>query len=169
MPNMAPTYPSSMAGMQTSKWPMKTARMARPGLRPLLTDVEATWYMEIEKASATQNPSKEGHVHVRSGDPRGMGSCSLLVEIWSSEWFEYDDCTARRLRRPMMSKELGDRALSPSCREIDKERSVLEQYWRSYYWYRYSGTYIALYFLLWFHYNLLPVFWWLEIGMKHTR
>lgn len=76
--------------------------MARPGFRPLLTEVEATWYMEIEKASAIQKPRRDGHVHVRSGEPNGTGSCSLLVDIWSSEPFEYADWTASRCLKLML-------------------------------------------------------------------
>jgi hypothetical protein len=43
-----------------------------------VTDEEATWYMEILKASAIQNPSSEGHVHFLSSDSKGTGSRSLF-------------------------------------------------------------------------------------------
>jgi hypothetical protein len=55
-----------------------TARMARPGLNPLVMEDEATWYMEMEKASAIQKPKREGHAHLRSGESNGTGSRSLL-------------------------------------------------------------------------------------------
>lgn len=52
--------------------------MARPGLKPFVMEDDATWYMEMLKASAIQNPRREGHVHVRSGESNGTGSRSLF-------------------------------------------------------------------------------------------
>lgn len=52
--------------------------MANPGLNPLVMELEATWYMEILNASATQKPSRDGHVHFRSSDSNGTGSRSLF-------------------------------------------------------------------------------------------
>lgn len=52
--------------------------IAKPGLKPFVIDDEATWYIEILKASATQNPRSEGQVHVLSSDSKGTGSRSLF-------------------------------------------------------------------------------------------
>jgi len=54
--------------------------MARPGLRPLVMEDEATWYIEMLNASAIQNPSNDGHVHVLSLELEGTGSRSLFDE-----------------------------------------------------------------------------------------
>ena len=64
--------------MQTKRCPTIMAVMAKPGLSPLVMEDEATWYIEILKASATQNPRSEGHVHFLFSDSKGMGSRSLL-------------------------------------------------------------------------------------------
>lgn len=56
--------------------------------------------MEMEKASAIQKPSRLGQPQVRSGEPRGTGSISLLdsrlpsVPIWA-----FSDRSCNRCRR----------------------------------------------------------------------
>ena len=79
MPYMHPIYPFNIAGTQTRRYPTSTATtMDNPGLSPLVIADEATWYIEMLKASATQKPSREGHVHLRSSDSKGTGSRSLF-------------------------------------------------------------------------------------------
>jgi hypothetical protein len=78
MPYIHPTYPFSIAGMQTRRCPTSTATMANPGLNPLVIEDEATWYIEMLNASAIQKPSKEGHVHFLSSDSNDTGFKSLL-------------------------------------------------------------------------------------------
>lgn len=71
-------YPFSIAGTHTKRCPTRTAVIAKPGLNPFVIDEDATWYIEILKASAIQNPRREGQVHVRSSDSKGTGSRSLF-------------------------------------------------------------------------------------------
>lgn len=64
--------------MHTRRCPTSTATIASPGLNPLVMELEATWYIEMLKASAIQKPRSDGHVHFLSSNSKGTGSRSLM-------------------------------------------------------------------------------------------
>lgn len=77
---------------------------------PMKKTFHLPWYMEIEKASAIQNPNRLGHPQVRSGEPTGMGSKSLLdsrlpsVPSWA---FSDRSCSRSRDRGLIVSVDRG--------------------------------------------------------------
>lgn len=58
-----------------------TAPIAKPGLSPFVMDDEATWYMEMLKASAIQNSRRDSQVRFRSSDSNGIESRFLLERM----------------------------------------------------------------------------------------
>lgn len=64
--------------------------------------------MEIEKASAIQNPSKLGHPHVRCGESSGTGSRSLFdMRLPSVPYWSPSERSSSRRRSPMLCGYLG--------------------------------------------------------------
>jgi len=49
-----------------------TAPIAKPGLNPFVMDDEATWYIEMPKSSAIQNPRRDAQVHFRSSNSNSI-------------------------------------------------------------------------------------------------
>lgn len=85
----------------------------------------APWYIEIEKASATQKPSRLGHVHVLSGDPKGIGSMSLFETFPSSSGFS--ERSTSRCLSPMLNSSRSDPTLNLRVDFFEKARRLVLQ------------------------------------------
>lgn len=83
--------------------------MDKPGESPFVIELDATWYMEMLKASAIQNPNKDVQVHFRSSESNATGLRSvLLLNKLSEEEVAGTFGSLRYSRRFAILKEKGE-------------------------------------------------------------
>ena len=75
---LAPIYPITHTGPVTSRFPIRQATTASPGLRPSATALDGTCICAALNPSATQNPPTWYHSHFFCEE--GTGSKSLLLQ-----------------------------------------------------------------------------------------